>query len=60
MPRSGYASGAAFSLAEATILLAALAQRYSLRLVPGHRVEPRGLITLRTRHGMKMLLYPRG
>jgi cytochrome P450 len=51
--------GAAFSLAEATILLATLAQRYRLRLVPGHPVEPQGLITLRSRHGMKMLLTPR-
>jgi len=51
--------GAAFSLAEATILLATLAQRYRLQLAPGHRVEPQGLITLRPRHGMKMLLRPR-
>jgi cytochrome P450 len=51
--------GAAFSLAEATILLATLAQRYSLRLFPGHPVEPQGLITLRARYGMKMLLSPR-
>jgi cytochrome P450 len=51
--------GAAFALAEATVLLATLAQRYSLRVVPGHRVEPQGLITLRARHGMKMLLTPR-
>src|SRR5450432_4118621 len=52
--------GAAFALAEATILLATLAQRYSLRMVPGHLVEPQGLITLRARYGMKMLLTPRG
>ncbi|HEX3912569.1 MAG TPA: cytochrome P450 [Steroidobacteraceae bacterium] len=51
--------GAAFSLAEATILLATLAQRFSLRLAPGHRVEPQGLITLRARYGMKMLLSRR-
>jgi len=51
--------GAAFSLAEASILLATLAQRYKLRLVPGHRVEPQGLITLRARYGMKMLLTSR-
>jgi cytochrome P450 len=51
--------GAAFSLAEATILLATLAQSYSLKVLPGHRVEPQGLITLRARHGMKMLLTPR-
>jgi cytochrome P450 len=51
--------GAAFALAEATVLLATLAQRYSLRVVPGHEVEPQGLITLRARHGMRMLLTPR-
>jgi cytochrome P450 len=51
--------GAAFSIAEATVLLATLAQRFRLRLVPGHPVEPQGLITLRARHGMKMLLTPR-
>ncbi len=52
--------GAAFALAEATVLLATLAQRYSLQVMPGHQVEPQGLITLRARHGMKMLLTPRG
>jgi cytochrome P450 len=51
--------GAAFATAEATILLAAVAQRYRLRLVPGHSVEPQGLITLRARHGMRMVLTPR-
>ncbi len=51
--------GAAFALTEATVLLATLAQRYRLRVVPGHKVEPQGLITLRARHGMKMLLTPR-
>ncbi len=51
--------GAAFATAEATILLATIAQRYRLRLVPGHPVEPQGLITLRARHGMIMALMPR-
>jgi cytochrome P450 len=51
--------GAAFATAEATILLAAIAQRFRLRLVPGHCVEPQGLITLRARHGMKMVPTPR-
>src|ERR1700730_9209372 len=32
--------GAAFATAEATILLATVAQRYRLRLVPGHSVQP--------------------
>jgi cytochrome P450 len=51
--------GAAFALTEATVLLATLAQRYSLRVVPAHPVVPQGLITLRARYGMKMLLTPR-
>ena len=51
--------GAAFALTEAIVLLATLAQRYRLRLAPGHPVEPQGLITLRPRHGMKMLLTRR-
>ena len=51
--------GAAFAIAEATILLATLAQHFQPRLVPGHRVDPQGLITLRARNGMNMLLSPR-
>jgi cytochrome P450 len=51
--------GAAFAMTEATVLLATIAQRYRLRLVPGHPVEPRGLITLRARHGMRMVPEPR-
>jgi len=50
--------GAAFAIAEATILLATIAQRYRLRLVSGHPVEPRGLITLRPRGAMMMTLTP--
>jgi cytochrome P450 len=48
--------GAAFAMTEATVLLATIAQRHRLRLVPGHPVEPRGLITLRARHGMQLVL----
>jgi cytochrome P450 len=48
--------GAAFAIAEATILLATIGRRCRLRLVSGHPVEPQGLITLRARHGMKMVL----
>jgi cytochrome P450 len=48
--------GAAFALEEAMLILATVAQRYALRLKPGHPVEPLGLITLRPRYGMKMLL----
>jgi cytochrome P450 len=41
-------------MAEASLILATIAQRYRLRLVTGHPVEPQGLITLRPRHGMLM------
>jgi cytochrome P450 len=51
--------GAAFAMVEAILLLAALAQRYRLRLVPGHPVEPQALITLRPRYGLMMTLEPR-
>jgi cytochrome P450 len=51
--------GAAFAIAEATILLATIAQHYRLRLVSAHPVEPQGLITLRPRGGMMMTLTPR-
>jgi cytochrome P450 len=51
--------GAAFALAEAALLLSTIAQRFRLRLLPGHPVEPQGLITLRPRHGMKMRLERR-
>jgi cytochrome P450 len=51
--------GAAFAITEAVLLLATIAQRYRLLLKPGHAVEPRGLITLRPRHGMAMILERR-
>jgi cytochrome P450 len=51
--------GAAFATTEAIALLATIAQRFRLRLKPGHKVDPQGLITLRARHGMKMLLTAR-
>ncbi len=52
--------GAAFAMAEAMLILATIAQRYRLRLKPGFPVEPQGLITLRARHGMRMILERRG
>lgn len=51
--------GAAFAMAEAMLILATAAQRYRLRLSPGFPVEPQGLITLRPRHGMRMMLERR-
>ena len=51
--------GAAFAMAEATLILATIAQRYRLRLKPGFPVEPQGLITLRPRYGLRVLLERR-
>jgi cytochrome P450 len=51
--------GAAFAMAEAMLILATIAQRYRLRLKPGFPVEPQGLITLRPRYGLRMLLERR-
>ena len=39
--------GESFAWMEGVLLLATLAQKWKLRLVPGHRVEPEPLITLR-------------
>jgi cytochrome P450 len=46
--------GASFATMEACLILAAIAQRFQLRLVPGHPVAPQPGITLRPRHGMRM------
>jgi cytochrome P450 len=46
--------GNQFAMMEAHLIVATLAQRYRLHLVPGHQVEPWPLITLRPRHGMRM------
>ena len=51
--------GASFAMTEAILILATLAQRYRLRPVPGHRVEPVGLITLRPREGLRLCLERR-
>ncbi|MDQ3855212.1 MAG: cytochrome P450 [Chloroflexota bacterium] len=51
--------GEGFAWTEGALLLAALAQRWRLRLVPGHPVDVRPVITLRPRHGMRMTLERR-
>ena len=43
-----------FAMMEARIILAMVAQRYRIRLRPGHPVEPKPGITLRPRHGLLM------
>jgi len=54
-PRACIGSG--FAMAEALLVLATVASRYRLDLVPGHRVEPEPLITLRPRYGMRMTAH---
>ncbi len=51
--------GNQFALIEAQLIVATLAQRYRLRLLPGHPVEPWALVTLRPRYGMKMIVERR-
>ncbi|MFZ0298023.1 MAG: cytochrome P450, partial [Candidatus Sulfotelmatobacter sp.] len=51
--------GESFAWMEGVLILATLAQRWKLRLLPGHRVEPQPLITLRPKYGMRMLVEPR-
>jgi cytochrome P450 len=51
--------GAGFATMEATLLLATIAQRYRLRLAPGHCVEPLASITLRPKHGVHVELQVR-
>ena len=48
--------GSNFAMMEAQLILATVAQRYRLRLMPGHRVEPEVLLTMRPRNGLPMLL----
>jgi cytochrome P450 len=51
--------GESFALMESVLLLTTLAQKWRLSLVPGHRVEPEPLITLRPKFGMKMIVERR-
>ncbi|HVI09950.1 MAG TPA: cytochrome P450 [Candidatus Binatia bacterium] len=46
--------GESFAWMEGVLILATLAQKWKLRLVKGHPVEPQPLITLRPKYGMKM------
>jgi len=51
--------GESFAWMEGVLLLATLAQKWKLTLVPGHRVEPEPLITLRPKYGMRMHIESR-
>ncbi len=51
--------GERFAWMEGVLLLATVAQKWRFELVPGHPVETAALITLRAKHGMKMVAVER-
>jgi cytochrome P450 len=51
--------GEAFAGVEGVLCLAALAQKWRFRLVPGHPITLQPQLTLRARHGIKMRIEPR-
>ena len=51
--------GSSFAMMEAQLILATIVQRYRLRLVPGHPVEPQMLVTLRPKYGLQMTIHER-
>jgi cytochrome P450 len=51
--------GEGFAWMEGVLLLATLAQKWKLRLVPHHPVALKPVITLRPKHGMKMIVSRR-
>ena len=51
--------GESFAWMEGVLVLTTLAQKWKLKLVPNHPVEPEPLITLRPKYGMRMQLTAR-
>ncbi len=51
--------GEHFAMLEGSLILATIAQRFHVRMVPGHPVEPEPLLTLRFRHGLPATLGAR-
>jgi cytochrome P450 len=51
--------GSQFALMEAQIVLATLAQRFELELVPGQQIVPDATFTLRPKHGVRMRIHRR-
>jgi len=47
-----------FALMEGQLLLAQIAQRYDLKLVPGQKIEREVAVTMRPKYGMRMTLNP--
>jgi cytochrome P450 len=51
--------GEAFAWTELMLVVATIAQRWTLRLVPGHPVVPQPVVTLRPKHGIRMTAHRR-
>jgi cytochrome P450 len=51
--------GESFAWMELGLVLVTLAQHWRLRLVPGHPVVPRPVVTLRPKHGLQMTTHRR-
>jgi cytochrome P450 len=51
--------GESFAWMELVLVVAAIAQQWSLTLVPGHRVATQPVVTLRTKYGMRMVPHRR-
>ncbi len=51
--------GEQFAWMEGALLIATIAQQWKMRLAPGQRVEPKAMITLRPKYGMRMILSER-
>jgi len=51
--------GASFAMMEAMLLLAMIQQNFHLETVPGHPVELLASVTLRPKHGIRMIAKPR-
>jgi cytochrome P450 len=47
--------GTSFALMETTLITAMVSRRFTFDVVPGHPVEPEATLTLRPRHGIKMI-----
>jgi cytochrome P450 len=53
-------AGKAFALIEGTLVTAMMSRRFVYDLVPGHPVAPEATLTLRPRHGLRMIARRRG
>jgi cytochrome P450 len=51
--------GDQFAWTELILVVSTIAQRWKLRLVPGHPVAPQAIVTLRLKHGLKMTVASR-